>query len=708
MKLQKTWVAALAVAAFTLASCGGGDSYSPPAPAPVPVPVPPTTVTGTAAIGAPIAGSVVAVDINGKVSPAATTSALGAFTVNIAGMTAPFILTITGTAGGQLVTLNSIATTAGQTVNITPLTDLIVSTAAGQPGGSALASLCAPVAGVVPAGCTAALAAATPAKLSAAVAAVTEMIKPINAAGTDPLTGAFVANGTGMDALLDKILVAPAEAQGAMATVTLIATSTALGTVTLPAAAGGAATIPAATPPSAENLAKATAAATVLPEIRACLAAFSALYPATGFVVPSAATVTHFIDSSFSLGATVNQADIVDVLSNASDIAVPGLSLDSPGLSPLDMSPLTTAEIATLTSATSNSLTRVADFVAARNAAGRGAIAFTAGVPSSAWVKIRVSGDAGMANWKMVKTTDTAGCPGGWKIAGTGHVEMHMNARISRNIEPAGNTFSREWAFHISKDDLLAENPAITRIDVRGGGLTTYGDFKTNGSLATKLQLILPTGLDSYMRVADSTGAASGFYGNAEALQSCQDLATISPVPSTLIVTTPCIDETKVAPGKLSVWTLKTADGPVIAFPFQINAVPLSKEFAKANQADLFPTITSVTPAAHAAVPAGTLLDNLVTFNYTQSAVYGSRMDNCSLRLADAAGNQLLYAEQNAMGRETSCTFKTSGLNAHGSNVPMPGNPSESLFQYTGTPASGRIGVAASVLGNMATSSQAY
>jgi hypothetical protein len=64
-----------------------------------------------------------------------------AFTVNVAGMTAPFILTITGTSGGQLVTLNSIATAAGQTVNITPLTDLIVSTAAGQPGGSAFASL---------------------------------------------------------------------------------------------------------------------------------------------------------------------------------------------------------------------------------------------------------------------------------------------------------------------------------------------------------------------------------------------------------------------------------------------------------------------------------------------------------------------------------------------------------------------------------------
>lgn len=562
---------------------------------------------------------------------------------------------------------------------------------------------------MVPAGCTAALAAAaTPAKLNAAVAAVSEMIKPINSAGTDPLTGAFVANGTGMDALLDKILVSPAEAQGAMATVTLIATSKALGTVTLPAAAGGTATIPAATPPAAADLAKATAAASVLPEIRACLAAFNALYPTTGFVPPSAATVTHFIDSSFSLGATVHQADIVGVLSNASDIAVPGLAFESPGFSPLDMSPLSTAEISTITSASSTSFTRVADFLAARAAAGRAAIAFTADVPSSAWIKLRISGDAGVANWKMVKTTDTAGCPGGWKIAGTGHVEMHMNARISRSIEAAGTTFSREWAAHIMKGDVLAENPAITRIDVRGSGLTTYGDFKTNGSLATKLQLILPTGIAREMRVADSTGAVSSFYGNAEALQSCQDLASISPAPANLGATTPCIDETKVAPGKVYVWTLKTADGPVIAFPFQINAVPLSKDFAKANQANLFPTITSVTPASHAAVPAGTLLDNLVTFNYTQSTVYGSRMDHCSMSLADASGKDLLFAEQNAMGRETSCTFKTSGMNSLGSNLADPINLGNSLFKYTGVAASGRISVAASVLGNMAQSSQAY
>ena len=87
------------------------------------------------------------------------------------------MLSITGTAGGKQVTLNSIATAAGQTVNITPLTDLIVSTASGQPGGANLAALCAPVANVVPEGCSSALAkAAREAMINAAKHARVERI----------------------------------------------------------------------------------------------------------------------------------------------------------------------------------------------------------------------------------------------------------------------------------------------------------------------------------------------------------------------------------------------------------------------------------------------------------------------------------------------------------------------------------------------------
>ena len=709
INLHKLPLAAACAAALLLAACGGGSSSSPADPVPPVVPPPATTLSGTAAVGAPISGSVVAIDSKGKVSTAVNTGAGGAFTVDVAGMTAPFFLSITGSSGGRQVTLNSIATAAGQTVNITPLTDLIVSTASGQPGGTALAAVCAPVANTVSAACTSALAnAATQQRLDAAVAAVVAMIKPINTGNTNPLTGAFVANGTGMDAVLDQILVAPAEAQGAMATVTLIATNSALGSVTLPAAAGGAPTIPAATPPSDADLAKATAAATVLPEIRACLASLSALYPKTGFVVPSAAAVSPFIDSAFNMGAAVGKAEILAALTSADQAAHAGLTIEVLGLAGVDMQPLSSGEIATLTSTSSTSTTRVADFIGNRLGAGATAIAFTSGKPGSAWVQLRIGTDAGMLNWKLVKTGDTSGCAGGWKLAGSGHLDMHMNARIQRSVDTAGTaSFAREWAAHVELDTVLQENPAVNKIDVRGPGLTTFGDFQIPGTAGSKLQLILPATGYTHMRVADSNGAASTFYNNAEAIQSCQDLASLPANTPGLGAGTACIDETKVAPGKIYVWTLKTPNGAVSAFPFQINAVPLSKAFAKANQASLFATLTSITPAKLSSIPAAALLDGAVTFNYTQSATYGSKMDNCGLHLFNGA-TPVLNAEQNAVGQETSCTFTTSGLNALASNVADPAQSGASLFKFTGPVTSGGLWLTTIVLGNQASSGQPY
>jgi hypothetical protein len=403
------------------------------------------------------------------------------------------------------------------------------------------------------------------------------------------------------------------------------------------------------------------------------------------------------VDSSFNLGAAINKATFLTIMTDPNDMATPGLTIEAVGLSPFEMSPLSSGEIATLTSTTSTSTTRVADFVNSRLASGATAITFTAGLPTSAWVQLRVSSSPGVDNWKMVKTTDTSGCPGGWKVAGNGHLNMHMNARIQRTINSTGPvTFSRQWAFHMQKSTVMAENSAITKIDVRGPGLTTFGDFSNGITTGQKLQLIMPTTGHTAMRFDDSTGtgAGSSFYGDAEALQSCQDLAG-----SSAGVNTPCIDETKVAPGKLYVWTLKTSTGPVIAFPFQVNSIPLSKAFAQANQSSLFATVTSMTPTGMSAMPTG-LLDGKVTFNYTQSATYGSKMDNCGLYLWNN-GAPVLSAEQNAVGHETSCTFTTAGLNSIASNV-------NDTFQFTGPLTNGYIGVTTSVLGNQASSSQPY
>ncbi len=700
LTLKRTALVIAGTALLNLYGCGGGSSDSATVPS---TPAPLTTLSGTAAVGAPISGSVFAIDVNGKVSPAATTSAGGGFIVNVAGMTAPFILSITGTAGGRLVTLNSIATAAGQTVNITPLTDLIVSTALGRPGGSALTSLCAPVNQVVPANCVSSLAAlaTTPARLTSATDAVVAIIAPLNPTGINPLTGALVANGTGMDKILDQILMTPADAQGAMATITLIATNKSLGTVTLPQNAGaGATSVP--TSLTTPELTKATAAAAVLPEIRACLASLSALYPKTGFQAPSSQAVSAFIDDTFLLGKGEDKAATVAALTNTADFAFPGLTFEATGLSRYDMSPLTPQEISTLTDANSTSTTRVADFIGARLAAGKTAIAFDAnGVPSSAWVQLRIAGADTGEDWKMVKSAGTH-CVGGWKAAGSGKFDMHMDARINRSIDTAGvASFTRQWAFHINKETLDNQQLGGTTfsVDVRGPGLTDFGDYSADITTGRKLQLVMPRPGNTAMRVADSDGTDSAFYGNAEALQSCQDLAGIASQPGPR---TPCIDERKVAPGHVYVWAVKAAGQPLsVAFPFQISAVPLSKAFAHANQASLFATLTSVTPSTFSALTAlaNTLLDGRVTFNYTQSATYGSKIGACALYLRNGL-TQILSAEQNVGGSdETSCTFTTSGLNSLASE--------SSLFKFA-TATSGTIQVTTRVLGIQASSSQPY
>jgi hypothetical protein len=664
-------------------------------------------LNGTAAVGQPIAGSVFAIDSNGKVSPPATTTALGAFVLDVAGMTAPYILSVTGSAGGSQVTLNSIATAAGQTVNITPLTDLIVSTAAGRPAGSALANLCAPVANVVAPECLSVLSsAANSARLDAAVTAVSNMVKPINTAGTNPLTGPFKADGTGMDAVLDQILVSPATTQSPMATVTLIATNTALGQVTLPATAGGTAAT-ASNVPSSTDLAKVSSAASVLPEIRTCLASFSALYKKNpGFVAPPKTAVAAFVDNSFALGLQETQDAFIAAFSDPAQEAIAGRTFEAVGLAPYDMSPLTAPEVEQLSTTQT-----VAGVVAARAST---AIGFGPnGTPASAWIKLRISSDSGLMSWKMVKGAAYPGCPGGWKMAGSQHLDMHMHAGVQRNMDASGgSSFSREWAFHIEKDVLSDEVqqglPAIDTVVIKGSALSAYSGNRA-APVGTNKTLMLtrpaPDSLTPIMVIVDEITLARTFYGDADAIQSCQDLALIPSSATQPAAGTPCIDETKAAPGQLYSWVLKSGgrNGTVVrAFAFQVNSVPLSTAFAKANQKDLFATITGVTPAGITALNTATsgisggTLEDLFTFNYTQSTTYGSRADNCNVGLFDSSGNALMRAEQNAVGSETSCKFNSAGLNSGSLKKPLVAVKS------------GYVSVSTIVLGNNASTTQPY
>lgn len=696
------WLIIGSIVGTLIAACGGGGS-STPAASGNNTGGTSTSVSGVAASGAPIVGQVVAIDANGKTF-AATTSASGAYTVNVAGGTAPFILTVVGMSGGKAVTLNSVATAVGQTVNITPLTDLIVSTAAGQPGGAALANLCASNVAADQVKCKAALTAATTGtNLSAAVAAVTKMIAPLNTAGIDPLNGAFTANGTGMDGVLDAILVTPAAGQGAMATVTLIAVPTQqLGTVTMPAAAGGVATPVTVVPPTSAITAT-TTAATALSEIQVCLASLSALYPTNMTTPPTVAQVTPFIDPTFmagGAGSTQNQTwfinNVMTVLASAGGIAQPGLTITSSGLAAFDFTPqLTTALAQGMTTASPVSAT-------------------------AAWVRLQVPGNNSM-NWKMVKGAAYTGCAGGWRVAGDSHVGNHMDARVSKWMftQPTITyTYKRELPLHVQTASAVAEG--IGSIVVSGPGLAVYsGNATTPFGATTPITLVVPPvpvapavqltalGIQGQMSTngTNTSYPTGSFYFNAEAIQSCQDLGLIV-APQTLPVAgTPCYDETAVAPGAVFTWTAwSSAATPAVlyAYSYQVDAVPLSLAFAQANDKDLFVQNITPTPAtvaalntAATAIGVGAPIDNIIKFNYTMSAVYGGTVNNCNVGLVDSTGTTVLMAEQNAMGQQTSCTFVSAGLNS--------GNLNKPATAFVGTATTGwtsNMSVSANVLGN--------
>ena len=118
--------------ALALTACGGGGgSGTPVASTPTAVPV---TLTGTAAVGVPLAGSTVSARCTtGAAVTPATTSATGQWTLNLGSVAMlPCAVEITGgTVSGAANTqvLHSYAQAAG-VVNVTPLTDMVVAMAA--------------------------------------------------------------------------------------------------------------------------------------------------------------------------------------------------------------------------------------------------------------------------------------------------------------------------------------------------------------------------------------------------------------------------------------------------------------------------------------------------------------------------------------------------------------------------------------------------
>lgn len=91
------------------------------------------SISGVAALGAPLVGTVTVKDALG-VTKTSTIGGNGQYTVDVSGMTAPFVFRAQGTVNGIVATVHSVATQADidGKINITQLTNLVVSNIAGQ------------------------------------------------------------------------------------------------------------------------------------------------------------------------------------------------------------------------------------------------------------------------------------------------------------------------------------------------------------------------------------------------------------------------------------------------------------------------------------------------------------------------------------------------------------------------------------------------
>lgn len=191
----------LAAGIISLSGCGGGDSGTAAVAA---TPVASTVLSGTVAGGAAVVGTVLVTDSLGA-TKGATIEANGHYSIDVSGMTGPFLLKAAGTVGNTSVTYYSAATDAdkGGTVNVTPFTDMMVSNIAAQMAETYFSD---------PANIAKIGALITPAKLAAAQTALHAKLQPVLAAmgisdSIDLLRTSFAADHSGMDAVLDLVKV---------------------------------------------------------------------------------------------------------------------------------------------------------------------------------------------------------------------------------------------------------------------------------------------------------------------------------------------------------------------------------------------------------------------------------------------------------------------------------------------------------------------
>lgn len=185
------------VAITVLTGCSGGGSG--PATGAGAAPAGSGTVTGVAATGAPLRGTVFLTDSSEtRQKRERSTDSEGSYTFNVSGMTAPFMIKAVDSSDPSKK-YYSIATEPGIT-NVTPLTSIVVADATGSDDLGDLFENYKPGELKLYSG-----------KMAASGKALQTALAPLlalsNAQNTDLVNGVFQANHSGIDAVMDSVKV---------------------------------------------------------------------------------------------------------------------------------------------------------------------------------------------------------------------------------------------------------------------------------------------------------------------------------------------------------------------------------------------------------------------------------------------------------------------------------------------------------------------
>ena len=271
-------------AVLLAAGCSGGGSSLSPALG--------GGVSGTAATGDPITNAAITlVDSAGK-NATGTTGTDGSFTLaKASGLTPPFMLKVTTTSGKDLYSVSADANST-TTVNVTPLTDMIVRTWYSAQGASIDTAFLNPASNPPP----------SPTDVKVISTVVKDIVQSaLQAAGVDistfnPISTTFKANGSGVDGVIHNTAVTVNPTTGVIS----LALTTSGGTQnsTITPAAGALSTSTTSTTSSGTS--SATTSGTAVPTSAAEADAFNSINT----------EITNFLNMVNSKGSSLAASDI--------------------------------------------------------------------------------------------------------------------------------------------------------------------------------------------------------------------------------------------------------------------------------------------------------------------------------------------------------------------------------------------------------------